>query len=202
MNPTNTDLHSYTFQNHILRTFIDEQGMPWLIAKEVADILEYSDAFKMTNKLDDDEKSNLQIVGLGSPTGGRGTTIINESGLYAAIITSQKPAAKRFKKWVTSEVLPSIRKTGSYHLADEPVYKETITISKDSYIHLLETIQELHEEVDRRKQKRKPWTATDEARLRARHAEGLSTAEIAKLLGRSVQSVETRFYHLKIKVAI
>lgn len=91
-------------------------GELWFVAKEVADILDYSDAFEMTKRLDPDEKSNRQIAGLGSPTGGRGTLVINESGLYSAIIGSSKPEAKPFKKWVTSEVIPSIRKTGSYSL--------------------------------------------------------------------------------------
>jgi prophage antirepressor-like protein len=65
---------------------------------------------KMTSKLDDDEVQNLQIGGFGN----RGVNVINESGLYSCTLTSKKPEAKAFKKWVTSEVLPSIRKTGSY----------------------------------------------------------------------------------------
>jgi prophage antirepressor-like protein len=93
---------------------LDVEGEPWFIAKEVADILGYSDTYEMTKRLDDDEKSNRQIAGLGSPTGGRGTTIINESGLYSAILGSTKPEAKPFKRWVTHEVLPAIRKSGSY----------------------------------------------------------------------------------------
>lgn len=64
----------------------------------------------MTCRLGDDEKQNLQIVGFGP----RGVTVINEAGLYSAIMGSTKDEAKRFKRWVTHEVLPSIRKTGSY----------------------------------------------------------------------------------------
>lgn len=89
-------------------------GEPWFVAMDIADILGYSDAYEMTKRLDDDEKSNRQIAGSGPATGGRGVIVINESGLYSAILGSQKDEAKRFKKWVTSEVLPSIRKTGSY----------------------------------------------------------------------------------------
>lgn len=83
---------------------------PWFVAKQIAEILEYSDTEAMTRKLEEDEVQNLQIVGFGT----RGANVINESGLYSAILTSKKPAAKPFKKWVTSEVLPSIRKTGQY----------------------------------------------------------------------------------------
>lgn len=93
---------------------LEVDGEPWFIAKEVADILGYSDSYEMTKRLDDDEKSNRQIAGLGSPTGGRGTTTINEAGLYSAILASTKPEAKPFKRWVTHEVLPAIRKTGSF----------------------------------------------------------------------------------------
>ena len=101
---------NFVFENHQLQAIVDEHGEPWFIAMHVAEILEYTDAEAMTRKLDDDEVQNLQIVGFGN----RGVNLINESGLYSAILTSKKPAAKKIKKWVTSEVLPSIRKTGGY----------------------------------------------------------------------------------------
>jgi prophage antirepressor-like protein len=107
-------LQSFQFHTHLVNVDVDDQGEPWFIAKQISEALEYSDAYEMTKKLDDDEKSNRQIAGLGPGTGGRGIICINESGLYSAILTSKKPAAKSFKKWVTSEVLPSIRKTGGY----------------------------------------------------------------------------------------
>lgn len=114
-------LQNFQFHTHQLQVIVDENGEPWFIAMQVAEILEYSDAHKMTGRLDEDEKSNRQIGGLGPETGGRGITCINESGLYSAILTSKKPAAKTFKRWVTHEVLPAIRKTGQYiHQAPEP----------------------------------------------------------------------------------
>ncbi len=108
-------LQTFQFQSHQLTVITDEHGASWFIAKEVAEILEYTDAYEMTKKLDDDEIQNRQIAGFGN----RGVNIINESGLYSSILTSQKPAAKAFKKWVTSQVLPSIHKTGSYGIAQE-----------------------------------------------------------------------------------
>ena len=85
---------------------------PWFVGKDIAEILGYSDTFGALKKhVDDDDKQNCQNSSFES---NRGLTIINESGLYSLILSSKLPNAKRFKHWVTSEVLPSIRKTGSY----------------------------------------------------------------------------------------
>lgn len=113
------NLIPYDFNNKRLQVLVDENGKPWFIAMEVADILGYSDAYEMTKRLDDDEKSNRQIAGLGTASGGRGVTTINESGLYSAILDSRKPEAKPFKRWVTHDVLPSIRRTGSYSIGQQ-----------------------------------------------------------------------------------
>ncbi len=99
----------FDFNNHAVRV-IDDNGEPWFVAMDVADVLGYTDTEKMTRKLDGDEKQNRQIGGFGP----RGVTLINEGGLYACILTSQKPEAKPFKRWVTHEVLPAIRRTGQY----------------------------------------------------------------------------------------
>ena len=88
---------------------IDQDGEPWFVAKEVAEILGYVVPAKMYARLDDDEKLTFQD---GSSGQLREMVLINESGLYNAILGSQKSEAKRFKKWVTSEVLPDIRKYG------------------------------------------------------------------------------------------
>lgn len=100
---------TFTFNKLTLRALTID-GEPWFIAMDVASTLGYSDTWNLTRRLDADEIQNLQIGGFGN----RGASIINESGLYSAIIGSQKPEAKTFKKWVTSEVLPAIRKTGAY----------------------------------------------------------------------------------------
>lgn len=102
----------FNFQDHNITVLTDVNGEPWFVAKGVSDVLGYSDAFEMTKRLDEDEKQNRQVTGFGP----RGVITINESGLYSAILGSTKTEAKRFKKWVTSEVLPSIRKTGGYVL--------------------------------------------------------------------------------------
>lgn len=101
----------FDFNSHAVRV-IDDNGEPWFVAMDVAEVLDYSDAHKMTSKLDEDEKQNRQIRGSGFNP--KGTILINEAGLYSCILTSQKPEAKPFKRWVTHEVLPAIRKTGVY----------------------------------------------------------------------------------------
>lgn len=116
-----TAVQTFAFNGVIpVRIVTDENQAPWFIAKDVAEILDYSDAFEMTKKLDKDEIQNLQIAGFGN----RGVNLINESGLYHAILTSYKPEAEKFRKWVTSEVLPAIRKTGAYNPAQAKVLSD------------------------------------------------------------------------------
>ena len=93
---------------------IDEK--PYFVGKDVAEILEYADPQKSIKMhVDDEDKLTRQIVVSGQ---NRNMTVINESGLYSLILSSKLPNAKKFKHWVTSEVLPSIRKTGSYNSPD------------------------------------------------------------------------------------
>ncbi|WP_272032945.1 phage antirepressor KilAC domain-containing protein [Oceanobacillus kimchii] len=96
------------FEGQQLRV-IEKDNETWFVAKDVAKILHFTDAEAMTRYLDSDEKQNLQLVGFK-----RGAIAINESGLYSVILKSRKQEAKDFKRWVTHDVIPSIRKTGSY----------------------------------------------------------------------------------------
>lgn len=102
------EIKVFHFQENEVR-IVDVDGEPWFIAKDVAEILGYSETAMMTRRLDDDESISAKLAGMNMKS-----TLINESGLYNAVLGSNKPEAKAFKKWVTSEVLPSIRKTGSY----------------------------------------------------------------------------------------
>lgn len=90
---------------------MDRNGEPWFVLSEVCKKLGIAQAASASRTLDDDEKDVLTMHTLGGP---QKVTVINESGLYSLIMTSRKPEAKKFQKWVTAEVLPSIRKTGSY----------------------------------------------------------------------------------------
>lgn len=93
---------------------IDDE--PWFVGKDVAGILGYTNASKaLADHVDSEDKLNNESL---SSLGQRGGWLINESGLYSLILSSKLPTAKKFKHWVTSDVLPSIRKTGSYNLPD------------------------------------------------------------------------------------
>jgi hypothetical protein len=106
------ELIPFLFENQSVRIIMID-GEPWWVATDIADIFDYRNASDMARSLDDDEKGTHIMRTLG---GDQEVIIINESGLYSVIFGSRKEEAKRFKKWVTSEVLPAIRKTGSYSL--------------------------------------------------------------------------------------
>ena len=114
---------------------IQKDGDPWFVAKDVCDVLELTDTNKALLGLDLDEKREHEQYS-GS---GRKPILINESGLYSLILRSRKPEAKRFKKWVTSEVLPSVRKHGAY-LTPEAV--EEVLSNPDTIIRLATDIKE------------------------------------------------------------
>lgn len=188
----NTELQTFQFQAHQLTVIADDHGAPWFIAKEVAEILEYSDAYEMTKKLDYDEVQNRQIAGFNN----RGVNIINESGLYASILTSKKPSAKAFKKWVTSEVLPSIRKHGGYteQPATSPRDYETL---QSKYITLLEQenarLKTPVSPVSIPFGTRRAWNAAEDKVLLDLKAQGLGNTLIGYKLGRGCNSIKHRY---------
>lgn len=95
------------------------EGEPWFVGRDVAEALGYEKPTDAVRKHVDKEDRGLSKME--TPSGTQGMTIINESGLYSLIFSSQLPTAKKFKRWVTSEVLPAIRKTGSYATALTPL---------------------------------------------------------------------------------
>ena len=104
----NNEIQRFDFKGAALRTLTDEAGEPWFIAKDVCDILEISNPSDALKRLDDDERSRFNLGRQGE------TNIVNEAGLYVLVLGSRKPEAHEFKRWVTHEVLPQIRKTGGY----------------------------------------------------------------------------------------
>lgn len=98
-----------------LRIIKDEHGEPWFVAKDVCESLGLSNVGQAIASLDDDEKGSITIDD-GTP-GNPNKAIITEAGLYSLILRSRKPEAKAFKRWVTHEVLPAIRKDGGYMVA-------------------------------------------------------------------------------------
>lgn len=111
------NLQTFNFNNQPVRT-VQLNNQPYWVLKDVCDVLELSNPTVVANRLEDDERAKFNLGRQGE------ATVITESGLYAVILRSDKPNAKEFRKWVTSEVLPSIRKTGVY-LTDEKAYDIT-----------------------------------------------------------------------------
>ena len=112
------EMKIFNFEDNEVRTQTIN-GEPWFVGKDVADILGYSNPAKaIRDHVDDEDKGQNDTF---TPGGMQIMTIVNESGLYSLVFKSQLPSAKRFKRWVTSEVLPTIRKTGSYKIPTDPM---------------------------------------------------------------------------------
>lgn len=119
---------------------LEIDGMVYFVGKDVAEVLGYAKARNaIANHVDDEDKKDAPIQGdLG---GTQMMTIINESGLYSLILSSKLPRAKEFKRWVTSEVLPTIRKHGSYVAPTQ-----TAVSTEDAFIQLFQTQKEIKQE--------------------------------------------------------
>lgn len=133
---------------------IEREGQPWFVAKDVCDCLDIrtNDA---ANSLDEDEKGYESVVSLG---GAQQSLIISEPGLYSLILRSRKPEAKAFKRWITHEVIPAIRRTGGYMAAGqsdtpESIMARAVLIAQDTITRLQErtTALETQAEADRPK---------------------------------------------------
>lgn len=103
----------FDFEGAAVRVITQDDG-PRFVLADVCRVLEIGNTSDAARRLDDDEKG---VDSIDTPSGVQQMTIINESGLYSLILTSRKAAAKRFRKWVTAEVLPAIRRTGGYIVA-------------------------------------------------------------------------------------
>ena len=121
-------------------------GEPWFVGKDVAAALGYSNASKALND-HVDEEDKLNNVSLSS-LGQRGGWLVNESGVYSLVFSSKLPTAKAFKRWVTSEVLPSIRKTGGYHKPDAAQAKRADAMDRDSRTRAAKLLLKIAERVE------------------------------------------------------
>ena len=115
-----SDLTIFAFEDNMVRVHHDENGNPWFVAKDVCRVLELENVTKALYGLDEDEKITL-TNSKGNPRAGIPHEInaISESGLYSLVFRSHKPAARVFSRWVRSEVLPTLRKSGTYRLPGE-----------------------------------------------------------------------------------
>lgn len=109
------EVQLFNFENHEVRSLLINSE-PWFVGKDVAEVLGYANASKaLKDHVEDEDKLNNDSL---SSLGQRGGWLINESGLYSLILSSKLPSAKKFKRWVTSEVLPALRKTGQYQVKE------------------------------------------------------------------------------------
>lgn len=109
-------LVTYRFEDQSVRVLTDPAGEPWFVAADVCAALAIGNPSDAVRRLDDDEKMTLDTTEghSGQRGGAQALNVVSEPGLYSLILKSRKPEARRFKRWVTHEVLPSIRKTGAY----------------------------------------------------------------------------------------
>ena len=139
----NTNLQTWSYENSEIRT-VEKDGEPWWVLSDVCKVLELSSPHKVADRLEADERNQIPVIdSLGRS---QNTTVINESGLYAVILRSDKPQAKPFRRWVTSEVLPSIRKHGAY------MTDQTLEQALTSPDFLIQLATQLKEEKEQRKQ--------------------------------------------------
>lgn len=135
------ELKIFNYNDMEVRT-VERDGEPWFVLRDVCQVLEMTTPARVAERLDQDEKGVSLIH---TPGGPQEMTIINESGLYNVILRSDKPEAKPFRKWVTSEVLPSIRKHGAYMT---PETLEAAILNPDTMIRLCTALKD---EQDKRK---------------------------------------------------
>lgn len=130
------DLQLFNFNGNQVRTVLIDNE-PYFVGKDVAKILGYANTRDALSKHVDTEDKNSVVIRDGNK-GNPNQVVINESGLYSLILSSKLPAAKEFKRWVTKEVLPSIRKNGAYLTAEKA---EEILLNPDTIINLAQQVK-------------------------------------------------------------
>ncbi|MED4922920.1 BRO family protein [Anoxybacillus geothermalis] len=138
----------FNYSGNQVRTIIRDNEV-WFVAKDVCEVLEIKNPSDALGRLEDDEKTTIALT----DSGGRPykLSIVNEPGLYALILGSRKPEARQFKRWVTHEVIPTIRKTGGY-VANDDLFVETYLKHADEQTKLLfratlETVRKQNEQI-------------------------------------------------------
>ena len=167
-----TDLQIFNSPEFGTIRTIEKDGEPWFVGKDVATALGYSDSFGSLKKLvDEEDKLVCQIDSAGQK---RDITIINESGLYSLVLSSKLPTAKKFKRWGTNEVIPSIRKHGAYMT---PETLEKVLLSPDT---LMQLAQNLKDEQEKRKVLE---TKIEQDKPKVLFADAVASAKTSILIG-------------------
>ena len=179
----------FTFQGNPVRTiFIQEE--PWWVAKDVCAVLGIVNSREVMNRLDDDERA---YGFFDTPGGKQKITVVNEHGLYEIMFRSNKPEAVEFRRWIKREVLPAIRKSGNYGVADtrhlvesvaEPLKKENEELKSKVIALLEEKIARQEKDLKEVKKSKKPvikrklWNALEKAEVMRLCEAGYSLREI------------------------
>lgn len=183
---------NFNFDGADVRVNTDENNNPWFVAKDVCQILELANPRSSTALLDSDEK-DVHIMD--TPSGEQKMTVVNEAGLYSLIMRSRKPEAKAFKRWVTHEVLPSIRKTGGYVAATGTESPEELYARAMSSLHAaLERQKEISAAQAKQIEMDKPKVVFAESIAVAKTS--ILVGEMAKLIKQStgVEIGQNRFF--------
>lgn len=182
-----SNLQLFAFEGSQVRA-LEIENEPWLVGKDVAEILGYSDTNQAIRKhVDDEDKLTRQFNGSGQ---NRNMTIINESGLYSLILSSKMPNAKKFKRWVTSEVLPAIRKHGAY-MTDEKAFD--VIHNKNGLADLLQQAADQLKQKDIQIEEMKPKAMLADAITASETS--ILVGEMAKILKKNgINTGQNRFF--------
>jgi len=192
----------FSFTTGAVRVVLRDDA-PWFVAADVCAALSIENNRDAMSRLDDDEKG---VGSIDTPGGSQVMTIVSESGLYSLVLGSRKPEAKPFKKWVTSEVLPAIRKSGRYEVGDQlpavvrsPRLEASMARMADSVATLAAGMQTMSTQLnvtskyigllELNQAGTRKVTAEVVREAKALHAEGMSMADIARILRVSRTSV-------------
>lgn len=175
---TDNEIQVFEFEGQMSLRSVIREGEPWFVAADVAKALGARDARSFTRMVDEEDKGEHLVPTLG---GAQKMSVVNESGLYTMLIRSQNPKAKPFRRWVTSEVLPSIRKHGAYMTADKI---DEVMSDPDNFIRIVEALRDEREAKESAQAALEAAAPKVEAYEAFMDAEGLySMNAVAKILG-------------------
>lgn len=176
-----------------VRSVMDESSEPWFVATDVCSALDISNVTVALSRLDEDERSKLNLGRQGE------TNIINEFGLYSLVLSSRKPEAKAFKRWITHEVIPSIRKDGGYIIAKEEETEEELLARAlklaqsriDAQKKALANLHRLNVEMEQTIQENDAKLSVAQEQIRMQGIELKRSAEAVKYHDQVLSSVST-----------
>lgn len=181
-------LDLFTYEGQQVRTVVVD-GSPWFVSADVLTVLDLNRSSVAT--LDDDERG---VHSVDTPSGAQQMSVLNEPGLYSLILRSRKPEAKPFKRWITHEVLPAVRKTGSYGQTNvdqipRATLAQMILDSEAEKVAAIERAEQSEAEVIQLSPKARAWEVT------ASSSDDMTVTDAAKAISRSGQTIGPRRFY-------